>query len=287
MILPASEVESLKSTLNCWEWVGYISTGVVFLGCIGEFVAEFTRCVKSKRSKHKLSRLSLIVLIAGIAGELLSEVRVSQLSGELIANVEHEAEDAHKEAAQADLRRVQLENRIADIFGPRQLTAAQSAKIAGELTGLKGIKVDVFVYAVNGTSEDFQDSRNVAIEVMGILRQVGVNEAGWKLDSCLNPGNVANIVVGINGTDGSSGNAATDDKIASRLIEALTPEIGTFQEVNKYPSPAFLCQHPASDIDPQHPNKRKPDAAINIIVGRKVQPILTREMLEPTEEKKP
>lgn len=136
------------------------------------------------------------------------------------------------------------------------------------------------------TSEDFQDSRNIAIEVTGILRKAGMNAAGWRLDSCLNPGNASNVVVGISGKDGSGGSSPADDKIAALLIKALTPEIGTFPEVNKYPSPAFLCQHSASDLDPQHPNNRKPDATINIIIGKKVQPILTREMLEPPEEKK-
>lgn len=101
MTLTASEVASLKSALGCWEWVEYISTGVVFLGCIGELVEEFTPCVKSKENKHKLALLSLILVIAGIAGELLGTVRTSQISGTIIANIELQAGDAKTSADKA------------------------------------------------------------------------------------------------------------------------------------------------------------------------------------------
>jgi hypothetical protein len=74
MILTDSEVGALKAALNCWEWFGYVSTAIVFIGCVGEFIAEFTPLPKAEESKHKLARLSLIVLIFGIAGELLSTV---------------------------------------------------------------------------------------------------------------------------------------------------------------------------------------------------------------------
>jgi hypothetical protein len=102
MILTDSEVRSLKAILNWWEWFGYVSTAIVFLGCVGEFIAEFTRVAKREESKHKLSRLSLIILILGIAGELLGAVRTSQLSGQLIANIEQRAGDAEQRAGEAN-----------------------------------------------------------------------------------------------------------------------------------------------------------------------------------------
>jgi hypothetical protein len=104
MILPDSQMASLKSALDWWEWFGYISTGIVGIGCIGEFVAEFTSLPKSDQSKHKLARLSLMILILGIGGELLSAVRTSNLSGELIANIEERAADAERKAAEANDR---------------------------------------------------------------------------------------------------------------------------------------------------------------------------------------
>ena len=53
------------SSLLFWEVAGYICTGIVFLGCIGEFLAEFTRIPNSDGEKHRISKLSLIILIAG------------------------------------------------------------------------------------------------------------------------------------------------------------------------------------------------------------------------------
>jgi hypothetical protein len=104
MVLTDSEVASLKSVLRCWEWFGYASTAVVGLGCIGEFIAEFTALAKSESCRHKLARLSLIVLIFGIAGELLSAARTSQLSGQIIANIEERAANAGQKAGEANDR---------------------------------------------------------------------------------------------------------------------------------------------------------------------------------------
>lgn len=106
MILTDFEVASLKWALSWWEWFGYVSTAVVGLGCVGEFVAEFTSLPKCEQRRHKIAKLSLIILILGIAGELLSAVRTSQLSGQLIANIEEHAESEH-------LARVKIEQSIA------------------------------------------------------------------------------------------------------------------------------------------------------------------------------
>src|SRR5437016_3056334 len=102
MILTESEVSSLRSALRCWEWFGYISTAIVGIGCTGEFIAEFTSRPRGDRAKHKLARLSLMVLILGIGGELLSAVRTSQLSGQIIANIEERAADADQKAGEAN-----------------------------------------------------------------------------------------------------------------------------------------------------------------------------------------
>src|SRR5689334_1534438 len=98
MTLAASDVASLKLALGCWEWAEYLSTAVVFIGCLGEFFAEFMPYPSGDKRKHKLARLSLILVIAGIAGELLATVKTSQLSGLVIANVEAQAGDAKTSA---------------------------------------------------------------------------------------------------------------------------------------------------------------------------------------------
>lgn len=156
MILPESEVASLKTALRCWEWFGYISTAVVGLGCVGEFIAEFTSLPRSDRCKHKLARLSLMILILGIAGELLSAVRTSQLSGQVIANIEERAANAEqkaeeandrataneKEAAQLRLKAEELEEQILE-QGPRDLLlyGKREESFTNSIRQFKGQKV--------------------------------------------------------------------------------------------------------------------------------------------------
>ncbi len=148
MILTNSEVGSLKSVLNCWEWVGYISTAIVFIGCVGEFIAEFTHLPKSVDVEKKLARLSLVVLILGIAGELFSAVRTSQVSGQIIANIEERAADAEQKAGEANreaarLTKVAEDERVARVqieeaLAPRRLTTKQRSAISSTLSRFSG-----------------------------------------------------------------------------------------------------------------------------------------------------
>jgi len=179
MILTDSEVESLKAALNCWERFGYVSTAIVFIGCVGEFIAEFTSLPKTEGSKHKLARLSLIVLIFGIAGELLSTVRTSQLSGQLIANIEERASANEREAAQLQkdaeqlrkdaeaehLARVKIEARVAW----RHLTDKQKSEIGTQLGDFSNQEGASFWYQAGDT-----EAAMFAIDIAEALRAAHV-----------------------------------------------------------------------------------------------------------------
>jgi hypothetical protein len=133
----------------------------VFIGCVGEFIAELTSVPKIEESKHKLARLSLIVLILGVAGELLSTVRTSQLSGRLIANIEERASANEREAAQLrkdaeqlrkdaeaeHLARVKVEARVAW----RHLTDKQKSEIASQLGDFSNQEGASFWYQAGDT----------------------------------------------------------------------------------------------------------------------------------------
>ncbi len=181
MILTESEIGSLKAALNCWEWVGYISTAIVFLGCVGEFIAEFTSLPKSKEAESKWARLSLIVLILGIAGELLGAVRASQLTGQIIANIEERSSHADQKAGEANerasanekeaaqlrkdaeserLARVKLEGAVAS----RRLNGKQKAKFTSFLKQYPDpVGIVVVSAALDSESSDFADDFNSAI----------------------------------------------------------------------------------------------------------------------------
>jgi len=154
MILADSEVGSLKAALYCWEWFGYISTAIVFIGCVGEFVAEFTSLPRTKETANKLARLSLIVLIFGIAGELLSTVRTSQLSGQLIANIEERASKAELEQKKIEQENIKLRIALAKLqrsSGPRYLSPQEKNELIKILS--KYPTKNAWVGSIQGDSE--------------------------------------------------------------------------------------------------------------------------------------
>ena len=205
-----------------------------------------------------------------IAGKILNERQAADLE-----QLRASAASAIDRASQADLKRAELESKMVDIFGPRQLTPAQSARIAGKLAGLKGTKIDVYVLAVGEpyTVDDSKDSENIGRTVIRTLRGAPafMDAEGWLLEDCHGAG-ASNVVVSVRlpGSD-------TDREIATRLIKSLQSEIGTYPEISDQ-SPS--CTQ-FSDLEKSVPNKRKHDAAISITIGRKINPLLTRDMLEP------
>jgi hypothetical protein len=94
-------LRSIWSSLALWEWLGYASTIVVILGCIGEYIADFTRIPGDEEGRHQWSKLSLIILTLGIAGELLTAMRVSSISGAVITDLEKSVATARDSAALA------------------------------------------------------------------------------------------------------------------------------------------------------------------------------------------
>jgi len=179
--------------------------------------------------------------------------------------------------AAANLKRVELENKMVDTFGPRQLTASQSASIETKLAGLKGAKIDVYVLALGNpySRTESDDSKKFGVALVRTLRSAHMDAEGWLLESC-NGGSVSNLVVSV------TGNSSDDRKIASQVLNAFPPEVGLYPEVQNE-SPSTVCTR-FSDLDETRPNKRNHDATISIAVGRKISPLLTREMLEPDDE---
>jgi hypothetical protein len=128
------------------------------MGCVGEFVAEFTHLPKGKDAEQMLARLSLLVLIVGIAGELLGTVRTSQLSGRLIAGIEERAGNAEQKAGEANERaagltkkaedervaRVQIEEGLAG----RKLSPKDTKTLIDRLTRFRGEQPVIPAYAV-------------------------------------------------------------------------------------------------------------------------------------------
>jgi len=237
---------------------------------------------------YNWANIGLIVsLVFGVASTVLvvwmGNVKEAYSQAELrdtkdrLGKAEIKAGEATDRAAQADLKRLKLENRIVDIFGPRQLTAQQSIDIGKRLGGLKGTKVDIYVFKLGSpyNSTEFSDDSNLGINLTHALRAAGLDAEVWLLESCQDSG-ASNLVVGVVGDDPS------DLKMAKRVVDALPTEIGVWPEVSRNLFP-LTCGF--SSLNPSMPNKRAHDAKISIAIGRKITPLLTREMLEPVDER--
>jgi len=234
-------------------------------------------------SRWNTAIVVLMVLAALAATGLVIAQRIAFKKAEHLADLAEQRAKLDSAAKDSKIResndrRVKLENRIVDLFGPRQLTAEQLARITGKLAGLKGVKIDVYVLAVGNpyTPDDSEDSVSIGHAVVRTLRAApaSMDAEGWLLEDCHGSG-ASNVVVSVNlpGSD-------TDRKIAKQVLNALRSEIGTDPEIEDQ-SPS--CTK-FSSLDKARPNKRKNDAAINITIGRKINPLLTREMLEPKDE---
>jgi hypothetical protein len=126
--------------------------------------------VKSGREK-KLAKISTLVLIAGLAVELLSLVKTSQLSGRLIASLEEQAGQANARAEEAALE-------LAKFKAPRILSLEQQEKIAVKLKLFAGKQFDI---ALNVEPEP----QNFLIQIENILQTAGWIEIDWNA-----PGNI-------------------------------------------------------------------------------------------------
>jgi hypothetical protein len=79
-------------SLAFWEYVEDVATAVVLIGVIGEYIADFTEWGLTQK---RLGKVFTLILIAGIAGELLAVVRTQQLSNREIAAL-HEVADRER-----------------------------------------------------------------------------------------------------------------------------------------------------------------------------------------------
>ena len=177
-------------------------------------------------------------------------------------------------AAETDLKRIALVNRILDIFGPRQLSPEQSVGIVKNLAGLKGTTIDVYIMDIGDSpdSPEFKDSVKTGLAILHLLRAAQMEAEGWVLSSCQGAmAKQVNISVAWNGSD-------NDRKIAGEVLAAFPRDLGIFSEVENGSEIAYCKKF--SGLDRDRPNKRRPGAAISIVIGRKINPLLTREMLE-------
>jgi hypothetical protein len=132
MVVPATSADSL---LTFWECAEYAAEGVVILAAVGECVADFTTWIKPRSRKRVVARLSGIVLIVGLAFEVIATAAANNIGNKQIADLNVEASGAAKGAAQATLAAGKLGVSQSNLYG---FVTAQQNAIASQMKDFRG-----------------------------------------------------------------------------------------------------------------------------------------------------
>jgi hypothetical protein len=256
-----SEVSVIDAALDYWEWVEYAAEAFVILGCAGEYVSEFTH-IKTEEWRHRLSKVSLIILTVALAIELGALVRTNNLSGQEIALLNNESAKANNEAAKANQRAAELES----MLGPRRLTADQKKKTKLVLEKFSGIPIDLYFFEgdewTRFETSAFIEQLSAAMDSAGIDTRVRWG-AGCLIDPPL-------IGVAVNISEGASEHEIS----AARAVDALFTEIGI--DKMYFPRDMPVCRMFAAGApDPKKPLRKKL-SNIKVIVGSKPPAMLAR-----------
>jgi hypothetical protein len=155
-VLTISETSSsVDSALSFWERVEYVAEAFVILGCVGEYLAEFTNLLPKSPidRREQCNKISLLLLTAALAVELAALFQTNNLSGIEIARLQVVAEKAREHAAELE-----------SLFAPRRLTGTQKAEALRSLSKYSGISVDLFALA--------QEDRPSTVEAADFGRDV-------------------------------------------------------------------------------------------------------------------
>ena len=211
----ASLVACWFGSVSFWEWVEYAGTAIVIVGVVGETIVEFSRFPKSETRRKRLVKASALILIAGLAVELLGLVRTNLLSERRIAELDGQTAQARAAAAQANaaaesekLERVKLEAQVE----PRRLTPVQRKAITDAMTPFAGRPVSVASY-----SADIEGAI-LAKQLVEMLGRAGlrVQDDVTLCSSGLSVGILSGIAV-----------SGTDTDLVNAITKALGAQMGS------------------------------------------------------------
>jgi hypothetical protein len=237
------DIALLEAASSRWEFWGYIAIGAVFVGVIGESVVEFFPSIINAESlRTTLGKASALILIAGLAGEIITQVNANNLNAKVVAILNGNAEDAKMRAAQSqqDAEQARLEQeKLKAQLAWRSLTPEIAAQMTSRLSTSKHSVILAYV------SND-PEALWLAIQFSKIF-----DAAKWKVipQSRTYAGR---LVFGIS----VSGRANT----ATSLLRRVLSESGVPFSTNKIPPPEMSIGDPNTKAD------------VTLMVGSKAPP---------------
>jgi len=166
------DIAALLANISFWEGWGYVALAAVLIGVAGESIKEFTPWLERIGWEKKIGRISALILIAGLAGEGVTQPNTNAANAKLIALL-------NKQTAQL---RLDLEARK-----NRSLTDAQKSAIIERLKPLpdKG-KIIFNPLMTDGEAIQFSDQIKAVLKAAGYdvedatfgERMLGLNRVG-------------------------------------------------------------------------------------------------------------
>lgn len=130
-----TDISGLQQALSYWELADYFATGVVFVGVLGELLAEFTNLFATKDNKGREKRVTLIftvVLLLGLGGELAAMIRTSQLTSEMTKILRNDIVSAYKSAGDAAVEAGRANERAAKANERAEQLAKENTTLRGD-----------------------------------------------------------------------------------------------------------------------------------------------------------
>lgn len=142
-----------------WECVEFSALGIVLVGVIGEYLAEFSYS-KSEADKKRFAKISTRILIAGLALEIIGTVRTTQIGNKEIAGLNLEAANAREAAAELEAR-----------IQPRKLTLEQLERITVRWQRFSSHKVILVSYVFDAEADSLCEQIKKAFSSAGIVTE--------------------------------------------------------------------------------------------------------------------
>jgi hypothetical protein len=137
LVIPQiTDISGLQARLDFWELFDRIALIVVFLGVLGELLAEFTNVFKTQNDEKRKKSFTVafsLVLLVGLAGEFLAVRRTSRLGNDITAILRSDIATAFKSAGDAGIEASQANNRAAQANEHARELENQNLKLAQKL----------------------------------------------------------------------------------------------------------------------------------------------------------
>lgn len=207
--------------VSLWSWLASLSSGalwsygsafVVLIGVVGETITELTEWIKPESARKRIGKISAMVLILGLTGDLLgireTQIEVASLTkeaGDAKTSAENAASAADRAKASAnevkqkldavskqfDALTLRMESASTQLDalkrniaeqGPRaKLLVKVAPKLASKLASFAGQRVGLFVCGQQGTvDQETLDAWGVIANILGPDTVSGVVGAKWK-----------------------------------------------------------------------------------------------------------